>query len=67
LTDTVAQKRGVISVKDVKDNHIVYSQMKTDRLKARERRNETIRRKKTQQHGKAIAKRFGLMNKKVIT
>jgi hypothetical protein len=67
LAGTIAQKRGIITVNDVRHNHIVRTQKKTERMKARDRRMKAARQKKILLHGKAIAKRFGLMGKKAIS
>jgi hypothetical protein len=67
LADTIAQKRGIIIVNDVRHNHIVRTQKKTERMKTRDRRMKAARQKKILLHGKTIVKRFGLMGKKVIS
>ncbi len=67
LADTVAQKRGIIIVNDVRHNHIVRTQKKTERMKTRDRRMKAARQKKILLHGKVIIKRFDLMNKKIIS
>ncbi len=67
LAGTIAQKKGIIIVNDVRHNHIVRTQEKTKRMKARDRRMKAARQKKILLHDKTIVKRFGLMDKKVIS
>ncbi len=67
LADTIAQKKSIIIVNDVRHNHIVRTQKKTKRMKTRDRRMKAARQKKILLHDKAIVKRFGLMSKKVIS
>ncbi len=67
LAGTIAQKEGIIIVNDVRHNHIVRTQKKTERMKARDRRMKAARQKKILLHDKVIVKRFDLMSKKVIS
>jgi hypothetical protein len=67
LTETIAQKRGIIIVNDVRDNHMICTQKKMKRTKTRERRVKVIRQKKILLHEKAIAKHFELVSKKIIS
>ncbi len=67
LIDTIAQKRDIIIVNDVRHNHIVRTQKKTERMKTRDRRMKAARQKKILLHDKIIIKRFDLMNKKIIS
>jgi hypothetical protein len=46
LADTIAQKRNIIIVNDVRRNHIVRTQKKTKRMKTRDRRMKAARQKK---------------------
>jgi hypothetical protein len=67
LIDTIAQKRSIIIVNDVRHNHIMRTQKKTERMKTRDRRMKIVRQKKILLHDKIIVKRFDLMNKKIIS
>jgi hypothetical protein len=67
LVDTIAQNRGIITVNDVRHNHIVRTQKETKRMKTRDRRMKAARQKKILLHGKVLVKRFGLMSKKTIS
>jgi glucan phosphorylase len=67
LVDTIAQKRDIIIVNDVRHNHIVRIQKKTKRMKTRDCRMKAARQKKILLHGKVIVKRFGLVGKKIIS
>jgi hypothetical protein len=67
LIDTIAQKRNIIIVNDVRHNHIVRTQRKTERMKTRDRRMTIVRQKKILLHDKIIVKRFDLMSKKIIS
>ncbi len=67
LADTIAQKRDIIIVNDVRHNHIMRTQKKTKRMKTRDRRMKIARQKKILLHDKIIIKRFDLMNKKLIS
>jgi hypothetical protein len=67
LVDTIAQKRNIIIVNDVRHNHIVRTQKKTERMKTRDRRMKAVRQKKILLHDKTIVKRFDLVSKKVIS
>jgi 5'-3' exonuclease len=64
LAGTVVQKREVVTVKDVRGNHIARTQEEVERKKNRQKRAETIRQNKLFRHEKAIAKRFELVGKK---
>jgi hypothetical protein len=67
LADTIAQKKDIIIVNDVRHNHIVRTQKKTKRMKTRDRRMKAARQKKILLHDKIIVKRFDLMSKKIIS
>ncbi len=67
LIDTIAQKKNIIIVNDVRHNHIVRTQKKTKRMKTRDRRMKAARQKKILLHDKIIVKRFDLMSKKIIS
>lgn len=64
LGGTVVQEGGFVSIKDVRHNHLHRTQEELDREESRQKRAETARQKKLFLHGKAIARRFGLMGKK---
>jgi hypothetical protein len=67
LIDTIAQKRDIIIVNDVRHNHIVRIQKKTERMKTRDRCMKAARQKKILLHDKIIIKRFDLMSKRSLT
>ncbi len=67
LADTIVQKKNIIIVNDVRHNHIMRTQNKTERMKTRDRRMKAARQKKILLHGKIIVKRFDLMSKKIIS
>jgi hypothetical protein len=67
LADTIAQKRGIIIVNDVRHNHLMRSQKKIEKMQTRDRRLKAARQKKILLHDKAIAKRFRLVGKKTIS
>jgi hypothetical protein len=67
LIDTIVQKKSIIIVNDVRHNHIVRTQKKTERMKTRDRRMKAARQKKILLHDKVIVKRFGLVGKKTIS
>ncbi len=67
LIKTIAQKRNIIIDNDVRHNHIMRTQKKTERMKTRDRRMKAARQKKILLHDKIIIKRFDLMNKKIIS
>jgi hypothetical protein len=67
LPGTVAQKRGLVRVHEVRRNHISRTQQEIMRLETREKREEAAREKKILLHGKTIAKRFGLVGKNAIS
>ncbi len=67
LIDTIVQKKNIIIVNDVRHNHIMRTQNKTERMKTRDRRMKAARQKKILLHGKIIVKRFDLMSKKIIS
>ena len=64
LAGTVVQKGGIVTVRDVRHNHLHRTQEEVEREEGRQKRAETARQKKIFLYGKAIAKRFGLVGKK---
>ena len=64
LAGTVVQKGGIVTVRDVRQNHLHRTQEEVEREEGRQKRAETARQKKIFLYGKAIAKRFGLVGKK---
>ena len=64
FANTVAQKGGIISVKDVRGKHKAKSKQLEDRLKKAEEYAEGARKKQMIAHGKKVTKRFSLVGKK---
>jgi hypothetical protein len=65
LPGIIAQKGGVIIVRDVRGRHIARTQEEQQRQEAHDKRAFEVKKKRCFQHGKAIAKLFGLVGKKV--
>ena len=66
FVNIVAQKESVVIIDEVRHNYIRKSQQELKRVKIHERRLEAIRQKNILLHDKTIAKRFDLVDKKVI-
>ena len=64
LTGTVVQKGGVVTVGEVRHNHIVRTQQQIDKVEKAKERAEAARKKRIILHGKRIARRFGFLGQK---